>query len=155
MPYQATHWATEPTRQAIDALNGANLLEFGTPWCGHCQRAQPLLQSALSVQPEVAHERRPGRGAGHADAEGPLPVEARDDPRALRAERAVAVHDRHRARVVEGRHLRIVPPGPGRARAKFRHLVLPRPPSPGTDAKGSPAPPLRPRRETLDQKANP
>ena len=37
MPYQATHWATEPTRQAIDALQGANLLEFGTPWCGHCQ----------------------------------------------------------------------------------------------------------------------
>lgn len=26
MPYQATHWATEPTRQAIDALQGANLL---------------------------------------------------------------------------------------------------------------------------------
>ena len=55
MPYQATHWATEPTRQAIDALKGANLLEFGTPWCCHCQRAQPLLQAALATQPEVAH----------------------------------------------------------------------------------------------------
>jgi len=69
MPYQATHWATEPTRQAIDALKGANLLEFGTPWCGHCQRAQPLLQSALSARPEVAHikvEDGPGRPLGRS-----------------------------------------------------------------------------------------
>ena len=69
MPYQATHWATEPTRQAIDALKGANLLEFGPPWCGHCQRAQPLLQSALSAQPEVAHikvEDGPGRPLGRS-----------------------------------------------------------------------------------------
>ena len=47
MPYQATHWATEPTRQAIDALKGGNLLEFGTPWCGHCQGAQPLIEAAF------------------------------------------------------------------------------------------------------------
>lgn len=69
MPYQATHWATEPTRQSIDALKGANLLEFGTPWCGHCQRAQPLLQSALAAQPEVAHikvEDGPGRPLGRS-----------------------------------------------------------------------------------------
>lgn len=55
MPYQATHWATEPTRQAIDALQGVSLLEFGTPWCGHCLRAQPLLQSALAAYPDLAH----------------------------------------------------------------------------------------------------
>lgn len=69
MPYQATHRATEPARQAIDALQGANLLEFGTPWCGHCQRAQPLMQAALAAQPEVAHikvEDGPGRPLGRS-----------------------------------------------------------------------------------------
>ena len=55
MPYQATHWATEPSRQAIDALQGANLLEFGTPWCGHCQSAQPLIEQALQPRSDVAH----------------------------------------------------------------------------------------------------
>lgn len=69
MPYQATHWATEPTRQAIDALKGANLLEFGTPWCGHCQRAQPLLQSALAAVPDLPHikvEDGPGKPLGRS-----------------------------------------------------------------------------------------
>ncbi len=69
MPYQATHWATEPTRQAIDALQGVSLLEFGTPWCGHCLRAQPLLQSALATYPDLAHikvEDGPGRALGRS-----------------------------------------------------------------------------------------
>ena len=69
MPYQATHWATEPTRQAIDALKGANLLEFGTPWCGYCQRAQPLLQSALAAAPDRPHikvEDGPGKPLGRS-----------------------------------------------------------------------------------------
>ena len=69
MSYQATHWATEPTRQAIDALKGANLLEFGTPWCGHCQGAQPLLQAALAAHPDLPHikvEDGPGRPLGRS-----------------------------------------------------------------------------------------
>lgn len=69
MPYQATHWATEPTRQAIDALQGVSLLEFGTPWCGHCLRAQPLLQSALAAYPDLAHikvEDGPGHALGRS-----------------------------------------------------------------------------------------
>ena len=69
MTYQATHWATEPTRQAIDALKGASLLEFGAPWCGHCQRAQPLIQSALAAFPGLSHikvEDGPGRPLGRS-----------------------------------------------------------------------------------------
>lgn len=69
MPYQATHRATEPTRQSIDALQGVSLLEFGTPWCGHCLRAQPLLQSALAAYPDLAHikvEDGPGRALGRS-----------------------------------------------------------------------------------------
>ena len=45
----------EPTRAEIDALAGATLLEFGTPWCGHCRRAQPLIASAFAGHARVRH----------------------------------------------------------------------------------------------------
>jgi len=47
--------ATEPTREEIDALQGPALLEFGTPWCGWCRRAQPLVADALAAHPGVRH----------------------------------------------------------------------------------------------------
>jgi thioredoxin 1 len=46
---------TEPTRADVDALTGPTLLEFGTPWCPHCQRAQPLIAAALANAPHVRH----------------------------------------------------------------------------------------------------
>ena len=45
----------EPKREEIDALAGATLLEFGTPWCGHCRRAQPLIAEAIASHPGVRH----------------------------------------------------------------------------------------------------
>ncbi len=45
----------EPARAEVDALDGATLLEFGSPWCGYCRRAQPLLAAALAAHPEVRH----------------------------------------------------------------------------------------------------
>ena len=45
----------EPRREEVDALPGATLLEFGTPWCGHCRRAQPLIAEALGAHPSVRH----------------------------------------------------------------------------------------------------
>jgi thioredoxin 1 len=47
--------ATEPRREDVDVLSGATLLEFGSPWCGHCRIAQPLLETALAAHPEVRH----------------------------------------------------------------------------------------------------
>ena len=47
--------AEEPAREEVDAWRGAVLLEFGSPWCGWCRRAQPLLAQALSGHPEVRH----------------------------------------------------------------------------------------------------
>jgi len=31
----------------VEALPGATLLEFGSPWCGWCRRAQPLIEESL------------------------------------------------------------------------------------------------------------
>ena len=47
--------ASEPTREELDALQGPALLEFGTSWCGHCRRAQPLIAQALAAHPGVRH----------------------------------------------------------------------------------------------------
>ena len=43
--------AAEPKRAELDALPGATLLEFGSPWCGWCRRAQPLIAEALAAYP--------------------------------------------------------------------------------------------------------
>jgi thioredoxin 1 len=55
MAMTSDYAATEPKRSEVDALQGPTLIEFGSPWCGYCRRAQPLLQSALSDQPGVRH----------------------------------------------------------------------------------------------------
>jgi len=46
---------TEPKRQEVDALPGATLVEFGSPWCGWCRRAQPLIAQALAAHSGVRH----------------------------------------------------------------------------------------------------
>jgi thioredoxin 1 len=45
----------EPPRAEVDALAGPTLLEFGSPWCGYCRRAQPLIAEAMAAHPEVRH----------------------------------------------------------------------------------------------------
>jgi len=47
--------SSEPERGEIDAMPGPVLLEFGTSWCGHCRRAQPLIAEALAAHPGVRH----------------------------------------------------------------------------------------------------
>jgi thioredoxin 1 len=51
----STYAAKEPPRSEIDALEGPAVLEFGTPWCGHCRFAQPLLATAFADHPGVRH----------------------------------------------------------------------------------------------------
>ncbi|GIZ51375.1 thiol reductase thioredoxin [Noviherbaspirillum aridicola] len=47
--------AIEPARTEIDSLPGATVLEFGTPWCGFCLAAQPLIADAFDTHPAVRH----------------------------------------------------------------------------------------------------
>jgi len=44
-----------PTREAVDALRAAAVVEFGTPWCGHCRAALPHVQAAFAGYPQVQH----------------------------------------------------------------------------------------------------
>ena len=45
----------EPRREEVDALAGPTLLEFGSPWCGYCRRAQPLIAEAVGGHPGLRH----------------------------------------------------------------------------------------------------
>src|SRR5690348_15351018 len=61
----------EPKRSDVEALAGPTLLEFGTSWCGHCRRAQPLIAAALAAHPKVRHikgEDASGRRLGRSFA---------------------------------------------------------------------------------------
>jgi thioredoxin 1 len=58
-----------PTLAEVEALPGATLLEFGTPWCGHCRAAQAPIADALADQSQVRHlkvEDGSGRPLGRA-----------------------------------------------------------------------------------------
>lgn len=69
MPYTSQHLAEPPTREAVDALQGAAVIEFGTPWCPHCLRAQPFIEQALLRLPQVQHikvEDGPGKRLGRS-----------------------------------------------------------------------------------------
>ena len=55
MAMNTEYAAREPGRTEVDALAGATLLEFGSPGCGHCRAAQPLLASAIAAHPDVRH----------------------------------------------------------------------------------------------------
>ena len=41
--------------EKIDSLPGPTLVEFGTPYCGWCRRAEPLIESALLAHPKVRY----------------------------------------------------------------------------------------------------
>ncbi|AKJ27445.1 thioredoxin family protein [Caldimonas brevitalea] len=55
--------AVEPARADIDALPEPIVIEFGTPWCGFCRAAQPLIEAAFQDHPGVRHLKvEDGRG---------------------------------------------------------------------------------------------
>ncbi len=42
-----------PAIDEITALSGDTILEFGAPWCGHCQSAAPFINKALAPHPDI------------------------------------------------------------------------------------------------------
>jgi thioredoxin 1 len=55
MGMQTQYAAVEPRSAEVEALPGPTLLEFGSPWCGYCRRAQPLIAQAFVGHPAVRH----------------------------------------------------------------------------------------------------
>ena len=50
-----TYASVEPGRDEVDAYDGATLVEFGSPGCGHCRMAQPMIAAAMEDHPQVRH----------------------------------------------------------------------------------------------------
>ena len=55
MAMNEVYAAIEPVRAEIDMLKGPTVIEFGSPTCGHCRAAQPLLAAALADHPRLRH----------------------------------------------------------------------------------------------------
>ena len=67
MSYTTTFTDPAPALEDLAALPGTVVLEFGTPWCGYCQRAQPYISQALQARSDLTHikvEDGPGRKLG-------------------------------------------------------------------------------------------
>ena len=55
MPMTEAYAVAAPQRVDLDAMQGPVMIEFGSPWCGHCRAAQPLIAAALQSHPGVHH----------------------------------------------------------------------------------------------------
>lgn len=45
----------QPGLAEVQARPGALVLDFGTNWCGHCNRAAPVVAAALAEHADVVH----------------------------------------------------------------------------------------------------
>ncbi|HYG06811.1 MAG TPA: thioredoxin family protein [Stenotrophomonas sp.] len=69
MSFARSYREQEPAPAEVAALRGRVALEFGAPWCGHCQAAQPALAQAIDARGDAAHlkiEDGKGRPLGRA-----------------------------------------------------------------------------------------
>lgn len=63
MTFTPPYTAEAPTREAVEALPGLAVLDFGVDWCPHCQAAGPIVEAALAGAGSIRHLRiEDGRG---------------------------------------------------------------------------------------------
>ena len=63
MPESIAYSPEAPTADALHALPGLVLLDFGTDWCGHCMGARMAVDAWRAHHPGIAHLRvEDGRG---------------------------------------------------------------------------------------------
>jgi thioredoxin 1 len=55
MSFEPDYSTVEPERATIDSMQGPAVLEFGTPGCGYCVSAQPLIEASFTRFPDVTH----------------------------------------------------------------------------------------------------
>lgn len=44
-----------PTLEQVSNLTGVTILEFGAPWCVHCQSAEPAVRAVLTEHSKIRH----------------------------------------------------------------------------------------------------
>jgi thioredoxin 1 len=57
MSFVQDYTSTEPSREEVNSLAGATVLEFGNSWCGYCRQAEPLIEKAFQKHATVRHIR--------------------------------------------------------------------------------------------------
>jgi len=71
MPIMIPYTPEDLSRSKVDQLKGKVVMDYGTNWCGHCQRAQPLVDTVFAAHADVLHfkiEDGSGRALGRSFA---------------------------------------------------------------------------------------
>ena len=53
--YNAEYSEDQPDVAELLKLSGISLVEFGAPWCSHCQFAEPIVRDAMNLYSDISH----------------------------------------------------------------------------------------------------
>ncbi|WP_421854940.1 thioredoxin family protein [Marinomonas sp.] len=53
--FNSEYAETAPSLDEINDLQGLVLLEFGAPWCGHCQASKAAVEEVMKEHPKQFH----------------------------------------------------------------------------------------------------